>query len=283
MRNDKEMMELILNVAKNDERVRVVTMEGSKNNINATKDIFQDYDISFLVKNIEYYKSNDDWLDIFGKRIIMQKPQGMHLFPPSPGNWYNYLMLFEDGNRIDLTLVPYSEIKEHFSGAGSLTTVLLDKDNECPIMEQPSDHDSIIKKPSNEYIDDCCNEFWWLTTYVVKGLCRGQLLNAIHFIGLIREQLLLMISWNVGISTNFSQNIGEPYNGFKYLRKYVSKELWDNIMQTYNVGDTDKIWETLMHCCKLFEITSREVCEKLNYVYPNYDENVLKYIKKFMP
>jgi aminoglycoside 6-adenylyltransferase len=41
MRTEKEMMDIILNFAKNDERVRVVTMEGSKLNKNAPKDIFQ--------------------------------------------------------------------------------------------------------------------------------------------------------------------------------------------------------------------------------------------------
>jgi hypothetical protein len=36
----------------------------------------------------------------------MQKPEGMAMFPPTLGDWFAYLMTFEDGNRIDLKLVP---------------------------------------------------------------------------------------------------------------------------------------------------------------------------------
>jgi aminoglycoside 6-adenylyltransferase len=41
------MMDLILNFAENDDRIKVVTMEGSKLNKNAPKDRFQDFDITY--------------------------------------------------------------------------------------------------------------------------------------------------------------------------------------------------------------------------------------------
>ena len=42
MRTEQEMMDLIMDVAKKDERIRAVYMNGSRTNPNATKDIFQD-------------------------------------------------------------------------------------------------------------------------------------------------------------------------------------------------------------------------------------------------
>ena len=39
MRSEKEMMDLILETAKNDERIRAVYMNGSRTNPNAPKDI----------------------------------------------------------------------------------------------------------------------------------------------------------------------------------------------------------------------------------------------------
>ena len=42
MRSEKEMMELILSVARKDERIRAVYMNGSRTNPNVKKDIFQD-------------------------------------------------------------------------------------------------------------------------------------------------------------------------------------------------------------------------------------------------
>ena len=44
MRSEEEMMHLILQVAKDDERVRAVYLNGSRTNPNAPKDRFQDYD-----------------------------------------------------------------------------------------------------------------------------------------------------------------------------------------------------------------------------------------------
>ena len=53
MRNEKEMMDLILGVAEKDERVRGVYMNGSRTNSNSRKDIFQDYDIVYVVSETD--------------------------------------------------------------------------------------------------------------------------------------------------------------------------------------------------------------------------------------
>lgn len=49
MRTEQEMLNLILSIAKNDERIHAVYMNGSRTNPNADKDIFQDYDIAYVV------------------------------------------------------------------------------------------------------------------------------------------------------------------------------------------------------------------------------------------
>ena len=45
MRSEKQIYEMILNFAKSDERIRMVTLEGSRTNVNIPADDFQDYDI----------------------------------------------------------------------------------------------------------------------------------------------------------------------------------------------------------------------------------------------
>ena len=49
MRTEKQIYDTILNFAKADDRIRVVTLEGSRTNINIIPDDFQDYDITFFV------------------------------------------------------------------------------------------------------------------------------------------------------------------------------------------------------------------------------------------
>ena len=68
------------------------------------KDKFQDYDITYVVTDMEPFKRDDKWFDVFGKRIILQTPEALS----STRAWqrFSYLMLVEDGSCIDLTLVP---------------------------------------------------------------------------------------------------------------------------------------------------------------------------------
>jgi aminoglycoside 6-adenylyltransferase len=283
MRNEQEVMDVILSFAKNDNCIRVVTMEGSKLNKNAPVDKFQDFDIAFVVKDMEKYKNNDNWLNVFGKIIIMQKPEAMPMFPPDwlrKCNKFSYLMTFEDGNKIDLTLVPFDELKYYFEESDSLLKVLLDKDNICPPINEPSDIDFHVKMPSEEFVDNCCNEFWHLTIYATKGLCRNELLYAIKHLNLLKEQMLTMISWKVGIETEFSISVGKAY---KYLDKYVSEGTWETIMERYKNDTINNVWDSLIMCCNLFQETTNYVSTKLNYKCPGYNKNVINYIKRYFP
>lgn len=276
MRTEKEIMELILSVAQNDERIRVVGMEGSRTNINVPKDIFQDYDISYLVTDMQSFIANPHWIDIFGERIIMQTPEAMSLFPPALGGWFSYLMLFKDGNRIDLKLIPVNE-KDKYLSSEKLLKIWLDKDNLFPKPVIATDEDYHIKRPTAEHFADCCNEFWWVSTYVAKGLWRGELLYAIdHLNNYVRSSLLRMISWKVGIETNFSLSIGKNY---KYLQKYVSDELWSKLLSTYATRNEEECWQSLFTQTELFRETARYVAERLNYRYAKQeDDNVTEYL-----
>lgn len=255
-------MELILDFARRDERIRVVGMEGSRTNVNAPQDRFQDYDVTYVVTDMEAFKKDDEWLGYFGKRIIMQKPEAMAMFPPELGNWFSYLMLFEDGTRIDLTLAPLAELELYLS-SDKLLTVLLDKDGRIGDYPVPTDIDYHVKKPSAEFFDDCCNEFWMVSTYVSKGLCRREFLFATEHLNLIlRPNLLQMMAWKTGIETGFSLSVGKAY---KYLDKYVAQDVWQRLMATYQNGSYEDMWRALFACHALFRETARFVAAQLGY------------------
>ena len=79
MRSEEEMMNLILQVAKDDERVRAVYLNGSRTNPNAPKDCFQDYDVVYVVTDTKPYYENHDWINHFGTVLYMQMPEYMDL------------------------------------------------------------------------------------------------------------------------------------------------------------------------------------------------------------
>ncbi len=99
MRSEEEIITLILNIAKNDKRVRAVLLNGSRANPNVKKDRLQDFDIVYIVTEIKTFLNDHDWINIFGERLILQMPKEMVIGEKSDDSSFQYLMLFKDGNR----------------------------------------------------------------------------------------------------------------------------------------------------------------------------------------
>ena len=53
MRSEQQMLDLILDTARADERIRAVILNGSRANPNAPRDPFQDFDIVYLVTDTQ--------------------------------------------------------------------------------------------------------------------------------------------------------------------------------------------------------------------------------------
>ncbi|MDD4493015.1 MAG: aminoglycoside 6-adenylyltransferase [Eubacteriales bacterium] len=273
MRAPEEIMKLIMGFANEDDRVRIVGMEGSRVNINIPKDKFQDFDITYFVNDISEFTKNDDWLSYFGSIIMMQKPEDMELFPAELEG-YSYLMLFDDYNKIDLTLLEKRHIP-YYLKHDKLRTILLDKDDDINHDTPATDEEYWLKKPSARSFDDCCNEFWHLATYIVKALCRKEILSAIDTLYLMNKELLRMISWKIGFEYGFHFSVGKSY---KFINKYISKELWEELMSTYCQGSYEMAWESLFKNLEIFKKISGECSVSFDYEYPLYDKNVSKYV-----
>jgi aminoglycoside 6-adenylyltransferase len=221
MRSEQEMLALILNTAEQDERIRAVIMNGSRTNPNAPRDIFQDFDIVYVVTDVDAFKDDGRWIKRFGELMILQMPEAMEDPPPSNDGSFIYLMQFTDGNRIDLGLVPLAKL--HELEKDSLSLLLLDKDGRIEPFAPPSDSDYLPRPPTAKAFADCCNEFWWLCPYVAKGLWRAEIIYAKAFFENVREQLMKMLTWYVGVKTQFLRS---PGKAGKYLQQYLEPELW---------------------------------------------------------
>ena len=277
MRSEKEMTELILEVAKNDERIRAVIMNGSRANPNAPKDIFQDYDIVYIVTDVAPFKNNQDFLEQFGKLMILQRPNDMNDTPHDDSNPYAFLMQFADGNRIDLTLFPVAKLSE--LGEDSQSILLLDKDNIIKPFPPASDKDYLPRPPTAKTFADCCNEFWWVSTYVAKGLWREEITYAKEMQDqYVRPQLMKMLEWYIGIRTDFAKN---PGKSGKYFKQYLGPDLWDMLMATYADADYEKTWDALEKMCELFRLVAKAVAEHFKFHYAtDEDENVTAHLDR---
>lgn len=277
MRTTNELFDLLRHVAISDERIRVMTLEGSRVNPNATPDIWQDYDVTFLVVDLESFTQSDEWLKVFGDIVIMQKPEAMELFPPDiPAGWFSYLMLFADGIKIDLTLVPLADINQYLK-QDPLIKVLIDKDGICPELPSPSDKQFWIQKPSAVFVDDCANEFCFSSTYAAKGLLRNELLCANWiFEHIMRVELFRMLGYLSGVRNGFPLNTGKHD---KFLLHFLSDNECEAVLKTYRLEDVDAAWDALYTALDLFGNALVEVCDSLSYPCPYYLEKVKEYIE----
>ena len=253
MKTEPIMLNLLLQVAKTL-KVEAVVLSGSRTDTKTPKDEFQDYDLVYVVDDIDTLTSDLSWLDQFGKRVIEQEV--------TLGHRRLYLMLFEDGNRIDLTLCPIEHIKEWIDSEASYI-VLVD---EKGLFESysPSPQRFWISPASEMDFKKACNEFWWVSAYVVKGICRKQVSYVTdHLYGICQQELLKILAWQVA-SDRGAVDIGKNY---KYLFNFLPIEKEKEFSNLLDFSSLDKITQSLFATMQLFHQEAQRLAHKMGFDY----------------
>ena len=257
MRAETEMLDLILQTAKTLQ-VKAVAMSGSRTNQNAPKDEFQDYDVVYVVDDFDNLMSDLSWLDYFGKRIIEQEVVLVHR--------RLYLMLFKDGNRIDLAICPKEHIKEWVDSEAGFT-VLEDPEHLFEPYSQNLERYWTSPATETNFVKSC-NEFWWVSAYVAKGICRKQVIYATdHLYGICQQEFLKILAWQVA-SNRGVVDIGKNY---KYLFNYLPTEKEKEFSDLLDFSSIDKITQSLLATMQLFHREAQRLAQKLEF---HYDKEV---------
>ncbi len=272
MRSEDQVLKQMLDFAENDQNIRAVIMNGSRVNPNIEKDIFCDYDIVCFVYNLEKYVGDQSWIPFFGDLVIMQ----FNRHDEYPEDQVVYLMQFADGIRIDLSFASNNMIEQSIED--SLTIVLLDKDQCLPLVPAPNDSSYITKPPDQKIFDGTVNEFWWVSTYVAKGLWRQEPVYAkFMYDVIVHECLRKMVTWYAAMQFDWKINVGKVG---KYFEKLLPPEIWQEYVATYPGVGEDEIWTALFKAGDLMRQVSIPVAQNLGYTYPSHDdEKVSRYLK----
>jgi aminoglycoside 6-adenylyltransferase len=280
MRSSNEMYSLIISTALADDRIRAVLLNGSRANNGARADSFQDFDIVYVVTELKSFLFDHSWIDVFGERIILQMPDSMTIGNENAKEKYSfsYLMLFKDGNRIDLTLFPVDKLKSHYK-SDSLTKVLLDKDGIFNTAQGPDLKDYLIHRPTQNEFTDCCNEFWWVSTYVAKGLHRHEMTYAKEMLDhYVRAMFMKMVEWYIGFEKEFSVSFGKAG---RHMKEHISQNLYHRILSTYADGKEENTWTALFNMTSVFSELAAIIVTKSGFAYNLADEqNVMVYLEK---
>ena len=261
------MLNLILQIAKKIQ-VDAVALSGSRTDGQAPKDKFQDYDVVYVVEDLDTLTRDLAWLDQFGTRIIEQHN--------ILGNRRLYLMLFEDGNRIDLTLCPKVHIKEWVESEADFTVLEDTKGLFVPYSLNPQRY---WESPASEIdFEKACNEFWWVSAYVVKGICRKQVIYATdHLYCICQQELLKILAWQIA-SDRGAVDIGK---NFKYLFNYLPIEKEKEFSALLDFSSLYKITQSLLATMEFFHQEAQYLAQKMGFKYEKeVAEKMMRYAEE---
>ena len=278
MRSETHIKSLITDFANNDKRVRAVLLNGSRANPDVKPDRFQDFDIVFIVNDLNSFIIDHSWTNIFGEKLIWQLPGEMMFGNDEKTIGFSYLMLFSDQNRIDLTLFPISKFESEFK-VDSLTTVWIDKDTLFPNINEPCNKDYLIGKPTQKEFSDTCNEFWWVSTYVAKGLAREEIIYAKAILEtVVRPMFIKLIEWKIGSENNFSVSIGKAG---KFIERYLNETDYLKVLATYADAGIQDNWESVFLMTDLFAQFANDFSMQQKFDYNKSEQqNVIGYLRQ---
>ena len=267
MRTEAEMLNLILQTAKTIQ-VEAVAMSGSRTDTTAPKDEFQDYDMVYVVDDLDNLTSDLSWLNQFGTRIIEQEV--------ILGHRRLYLMLFEDGNRIDLTLCPKDHIQEWVDSEADYTVL---KDEKSLFESYTTSPQRYWTNPASPIdFEKACNEFWWVSAYVVKGIHRNHLVYATgHLYGICHQELLKILAWQVAANKGMV-DVGKNY---KYLFQYLPAEKEKEFSNLLDFSSVEKLTQSLFATMTLFHQEAQAFSLKTGFPYDKETaEKMIEYAKE---
>jgi aminoglycoside 6-adenylyltransferase len=271
---DEDVLQRLTKWANNTDSVRALILTSSRVSSDATVDIFSDYDVEVYVTSLSEFE-NDDWLNTFGD-VLVKWPKK----PSSTGfgdNWITRLVMFENRLRIDFQITDNKEVKKSAYDSGY--KVIVDKDGIAAKISAPTFKEHLVKKPTEEEFLTLVSDFFWDSVYVPKYLWRGSLFYAkFMFASLQFEYFEKIIGWYIGSQNNWNVNTGA--HG-KYFEKYLDKKTWEEIRQTFAGAGIEENWIAFFKLFELFTQFAKDVARKLDYQYPEeQEEKLLIYLQK---
>jgi aminoglycoside 6-adenylyltransferase len=250
---------------------------------NATTDVFSDYDVVLVVKDIRPFFEDRSWLEDFGEVLVVYWDP-IHTDPDYGVEKVANVTQYADGLKIDFTLWPV-ELLRKIIQAPALTAeldagyrILLDKENLTDGMKPPTYTAYIPVPPTNEVYQKAIEEFFSDAPYVAKCLWRDELFPAKWCLDYDMKHIFLrlMLEWRMELDHGWSMPTGALGKG---LKKQLPREIWSQLEGAYAGASIADNWEALFRTMAVFRQVAMEVGESLGYPYPlELDQRVAAFV-----
>lgn len=278
------VIEKLIQWAEQRDSIRAMLLTSTRSIPNASVDIFSDYDVILIVKDIHPFFEDRRWLEGFGEVLVVYWDP-IYPDPDFGTEKFGNVTQYSDGLKIDFTLCPMEWLRKILQAPALPAEldagyrVLLDKDTLTRGMKPPTYTAYIPVQPTNDVYQKTIEEFFSDAPYVAKCLWRDELLPAKWCLDYDMKHVYLrpMLEWRMELDHHWS--VPARILG-KGLKKRLPPELWSQLEDTYAGADIAANWEALFRTMALFRRVAMEVGERLGYVYPlDLDQRVTDFVK----
>ena len=280
----QDVIQRLIQWAEQRESIRAMLLTSTRAIPTASVDVFSDYDVVLVVKNIRPFFEDRSWLADFGEVLIVYCDP-IYSDPDYGIEKFANVTQYADGLKIDFTLWPV-ELLQKILQAPALTAeldagyrILIDKDHLTEGMQPPTYTAYIPVPPTEQVYQKTIEDFLSDPPYVAKCLLRDELLPAKWCLDYDMKHIFLrsMLEWRMELDHGWSVPTGALGKG---LKKRLPPEIWSQLENTYAGADIAGNWEALFRTMALFRQVAIEVGEGLGYVYPHeLDQRVTAYVK----
>lgn len=273
MRTEKEILDIVLDTAREDDAVRAVI----RTNLLPIKEYLYSYQFCFIVADVEKYSDEKVFETCFGKRVLLYR--GDKNYPEMFLNTKAHLMVFEDGITLVINTMDKDTFLSRFNRENSYENVwigdtyqkILDKDNILPEIERLEETQTIFADtPTKEIFDNTCNEFWWVMKTFAEYTLRKELPSAMFYLNVaVRDLLNKMLRWHIYLKSGKPVDMGVLDSRLEAL---LEDELFALYKKTYPSADYDQIWSAFNAVATLWNKVGNMVADTCGFPYPEKTE-----------
>jgi aminoglycoside 6-adenylyltransferase len=244
-------------------------------------DLFSDYDVIVFVPDPAAFVADLEWQSVWRQPLARWGDED-ELY----GHEISFRgVVYDDWLKIDWSIWP-ERLLEVIAGRSALPDrldvgyrVLLDKTGVTERWQAPTYRAHIPSPPTQAEYDALVDEFWWSSSYVAKGLWRGEVVNAKRALDVDMKLGVLrrFLEWKVELENDWSVKPGAYGRG---LERMLEPETARELAATYAGAGIEENWEALFATIALFRRIAIEVGEAMGLVYPQQlDETATAYLE----
>ena len=226
---DDDFLSKLVGWAEARSDIACLVMTGSRAQPNATVDSYSDYDLEIFTDDPHRYTASSDWMGEIADVWVFLAPESSRGCPTR-------LIIFDDGRKVDFSILPVSALEEAVATQG-LTDLyrqgyltLVDKHGLAARLPPPSYSPAVRHIPTEAEFRLTVQEFWFEAWHIPKYLSRGDLWVVKHRDWTMKQLLLRMLEWRAIAENGTGVDVGQI--GL-HMKEWTPAQMWDRLCEVF--------------------------------------------------